>query len=91
RSPPRRPDRILELTRDDPSMPIVLTGSVATGHGALAAPVRDALVRAQRTCVLESGDGLLGALWLALTTHRPRTEPLPRWSDVFGSLGDHRS
>lgn len=84
-------DRILDLTRDELAMPIVLTGSVATGNGPLAAPVRDALVRAQRPHVLESGDGLLGALWLALTTHRPRTEPLPRWSDVFGSLGEHRS
>ncbi|MFX4273012.1 N-acetylglucosamine kinase [Propionibacteriaceae bacterium Y1685] len=83
--------RILDLTNGDHDLPIVLAGSVATGDGPLAEPVSTALRGAGRRQVRQAGDGMLGALWLALTTRPPMTEPLPRWSHVLGSLGAHGS
>ncbi|HIT75481.1 MAG TPA: hypothetical protein IAA98_07845 [Candidatus Avipropionibacterium avicola] len=88
--------RLVDLADGRSDLAIVLAGSLVTGSGPLAEPVRHRLQEAGFAAVHEAGDGLAGALWLALTGRGGRTQadpggdtggPARQWSALLGSLG----
>jgi len=84
--------RVLDLVGDHTDLPVVLAGSLVTGSGPLAGPVHGHLEAAGVTRVHEAGDGLGGALWLALQHRGEDTAgPAVRWSELLGSLDVCRS
>lgn len=85
-------DRLLDLAAGRTDLPVVLAGSLVTGDGPLAGSVRTRLAAAGIATVAEAGDGLGGALWLALHNHEGDTSgPAVRWSELLGSLDVCRS
>lgn len=84
--------RLVDLVGGREDLPVVLAGSLVTGDGPLADRVRAALSAAGATNVYEAGDGLGGALWLALRDPEQDTSgPAVRWSELLGSLDVCRS
>lgn len=92
-------DRVLRLRADRTGLPVVLAGSLLTGNGPLAGAVAQRLREHGVDEVQQAGDGVAGALWLALRgagdtpgTDTPgnrfgdTSQPARQWSELLGSL-----
>lgn len=93
-------DRVLRLRNGRADLPVVVAGSLVTGTGPLAKDVAARLRDHGVSPVHEAGDGVAGALWLALrdqaagpgadTSQKQSgdtAEPARQWSELLGSLG----